>query len=193
MWGVMERQNWGARDLEQAAREGRRVMDQDLSGVNLRDADLDGLQIEHCNIRGADLRGCNLSDAMIRHCDLTDVDAMDLCLANSMLEQCDFSHACLNGSILTGARFSSCRFAGPAALMLDWSCVDLMDHVSYIDVMGRVVAMNEPPLVVQGPGGILAWIGPCFLRNNTMMACDSGVMGLGDGLKRLCLTLTEDP
>lgn len=170
MWGIMERRNWSAKELEQMARDGETVAGQDLGGINLRDADLDGITFTHCHLGGADLRGCNLSDAVIRQCDLSHVDAVDISLSDSLLKQCNFSHARFGASIVVNARFRSCRFSGPSAFTLDWGAAAQMDHLTYVDEQEAAMLFHEPPLVFFGHSGWLARASGQMVINNTIIS-----------------------
>lgn len=121
--------------------------------MDLRARNFDGLVLEHIDFSGSDLRGANLSECVIRDCSFAGADLVDVCLAESMIEGCDFFGARFGGTMIEGARFIACCFAGPSALMLAWHRDHFGPDNIWVMQTGRELPFMHPPVVVTGLPG----------------------------------------
>jgi len=100
-----------------------------LSGADLSGADLSGAMITGSNLSNANLNGADLSNALLSGADLSNADLSNADLSNANLA--DLSSADLNGADLSNALLSGANLTGADLSNADLSNADLSGTIWY--------------------------------------------------------------
>jgi hypothetical protein len=156
--------------------KGKKERDEEkFIGADLRDRTFDGQILRGLNFSGANLRGANLSEVTAMGCRFCDADLVDVCMAESRFVDCDFSHARFGATMIHGAEFIGCRFAGSSALLLSWGDAADLNSLVYESIHGVTIGFNKVPVVIMGLGTIIVLIGDIFLADDTIIESHSKI------------------
>lgn len=122
----------------------------DLRGANLMNAELDDAQMRYARFDQANLSGANMSSGHFDGASFRGALLCNVCLCESVLRQCQFFDAALDGCDLAWADISGSAFDGLGSLNLNFSDVLLMNDTKYYDHTGVVCGMSRPPMVLRG-------------------------------------------